>query len=145
MAKLTEVLKDPARKRQVVDAGVKVIEAEVADKGGLSGMALKATFKLVQNIKPGFVPTALHHLLDDFAPKIDPFWEECQAAGEVPRTFFVRRGNEIANALLSVTDMRARGAGGPAKAAYEKLRPEALKHVTAAMPRLADLVSTYAR
>lgn len=144
MGSLTEVLKDPSKRRAVVDDGVRVIEQEVGDKGGLSGMAIKGTFKVVQGMRPGFVPMALNHLMEDFAPKIDPFWAECQTNKEDPRTFFVRRGNEIGNALLSVTDMRSRGAAGPVKSAYDKLRPEALKHVVAAMPRLADLVKRHA-
>lgn len=144
MGSLTEVLKDPTKRRAVVDDGVRVIEQEVADKGGLSGMAIKAGFKLVQGVRPGFVPMALHHLLEDFAPKIDPFWAECQAKNEDARSFFVRRSAEISNALLSVTDMRSKGAAGPVKATYDRLRPEAVKHVIAAMPRLADLVKKHA-
>lgn len=144
MGSLVEVLKDPARRRAVVDGGVRVIEQEVADKSGLSGMAIKATFKVVQGLKPGFVPQALNHLMDDFAKKVDPFWLECQQKQEDPRAFFTRRGTEIANALLSITDERARRGEGPARSAYEKLRPEGVKHVTAAMPRLADLCRVHA-
>lgn len=144
MASLVEVMKDPAKRRQVVDAGVRVIEAEVADKGGLSGLAIKATFRVVQGLKPGFVPMALNHLMDDFAGKIDPFWLDCQERKEDPRAYFTRRGTEIGNALLSITDERAKRGQGPARSAYEKLRPEGLKHVTVAMPRLADLCRQFA-
>jgi len=144
MGSLVEVLKDPGKRRQIVDAGVKVIEAEVADKGGLSGLAIKGTFKVVQSLKPGFVPQALNHLMDDFATKIDPFWQDCQAQKAEPRGYFTKRGNEIANALLSITDDRARRGEGPARSAYEKLRPEGVKHVTSAMPRLADLCRQFA-
>ncbi len=144
MGSLAEVLKDEGKRRQIVDAGVKVIEQEVADKSGLTGLAIKATFRLVQGIKPGFVPMTLHHLIDDFAKKIDPFWLECQAQGAEPRSYFQRRGPEVAQALLSITDERARRAHGPARSAYEKLRPEGVKHVTVAMPRLADLCRTWA-
>ena len=144
MASLSEVLKDPVKRRQIVDAGVRVIEAEVADKGGLSGMAIKGTFKVVQSLKPGFVPQALNHLMDDFTTKVDPFWLDCQATKADPRGYFTRRGSEIANALLSITDDRARRGEGPARTAYEKLRPEGVKHVVAAMPRLADLCRQFA-
>lgn len=144
MGSLTESLKDNNKRRQIVDAGVKVIEQEVADKSGLSGLAIKGAFKVVSSIKPGFVPMALNHLIDEFAVKLDPFWAECQTKGEDPRAFFTRRGGEIANALLSITDARASRGEGPARKAYEKLRPEGVKHVTAAMPRLADLCKQYA-
>jgi hypothetical protein len=144
MATLASVLADPKRRPQIVDDGVKVIEAEVADKGGLSGIAIKGAFGTVQRIKPGFVGQALNHLLDDFAKKVDPYWAECQAQHQDPRAFFGRRGTEIANALLSITDQRAAGAAGPARKAYEALRPKAVEHVTAAMPRLADLMKKHA-
>ena len=144
MGSLVETLKDAGRRRAVVDAGVRVIEQEVSDKSGLSGLAIKGTFKVVQGLKPGFVPQALNHLIDDFAAKIDPFWQDCQDRNEEPRGYFIRRGADIANALLSITDDRARRGQGPARTAYEKLRPEGVKHVLSAMPRLADLCRMHA-
>lgn len=144
MGSLVESLKDPGQRRLVVDAGVKVIEAEVSEKGGLSGLAIKGAFRIVQGVKPGFVPMALNHLLDDFAVKIDPFWIDCQSKQDDPRTYFTRHGAEVADALLGITDVRARSGRGPARTAYERLRPEGLKHVTAAMPRLADLCKQFA-
>ena len=144
MGSFVESLKDPARRRLMVDAGVKVIEAEVSEKGGLSGLAIKGAFRIVQGVKPGFVPMALNHLIDDFAAKIDPFWIDCQDKKEEPRAYFTRRGVEVADSLLGITDERARSGRGPARTAYERLRPEGLKHVTAAMPRLADLCKQFA-
>jgi hypothetical protein len=144
MASLSEVLADPTKRRRVVDDGVAMIEAEVADKSGLSGMAIKAAFAMVQKVKPGFVGGTLNHLLDDFAKKVDPFWLDCQAKKAEPRAFFQQNGAAIANALLSITDDRARKAEGPVKSTYDKLRPEAQKHVTSAMPRLADLLRKHA-
>jgi len=144
MPSLSEVLSDPARRRKVVDDGVTVIEAEVADKGGLSGLAIKGAFGMVQKVKPGFVGGTLNHLLDDFAKKIDPFWTDCQAQKAEPRAFFVKNGTPIANALLSITDDRARHAAGPVRNTYDKLRPQAEKHVVEAMPRLAGLLQRHA-
>jgi hypothetical protein len=144
MASLTEVLADPTKRRRVVDDGVAMIEAEVADKGGLSGLAIKGAFGMVQKIKPGFVGGTLNHLLDDFAKKVDPYWADCQAQKADPRAFFTKNGTAIADALLSITDDRARGAHGPVRSTYDKLRPEAQKHVVTAMPRLADLLKKHA-
>ena len=144
MASLATVLADPTKRRRVVDDGVAMIEAEVADKSGLSGMAIKGGFAVVQKVKPGFVGGALNHLLDDFARQVDPFWADCQAKGEDPRKFFGQHGPAIANALLKITDERARNAVGPVRSTYDRLRPEASKHVVAAMPRLADLLRKHA-
>ena len=144
MPSLSEVLSDAARRRKVVDDGVSVIEAEVADKGGLSGMAIKGAFAMVQKVKPGFVGGTLNHLLDDFAKKIDPFWATCQAEKADPKGFFVKNASSVADALLSITDARARNAAGPLRNTYDKLRPQAQKHVVEAMPRLAGLLQRHA-
>lgn len=144
MPSLSEVLSDPSKRKRVVDDGVAMIEAEVADKSGLSGMAIKTAFAMVQKVKPGFVGGTLNHLLDDFAKKVDPFWLQCLEQKADARAFFTKNGTAIADALLSITDSRARNASGPIKSTYDKLRPEAQKHVVAAMPRFADLLRKHA-
>lgn len=144
MASLKEVISVEARRRAVVDDGVTVIEAEVADKGGLSGLAIKAAFGMVKKVRPGFVGQALNALLDEFANVVDPIWAECIAKGGDPVPTFSSQGPRVAEALLSITDRRSRGASGPVKATYEKLRPEAVKHVQVAMPRLAGLLKKHA-
>jgi hypothetical protein len=144
MPSLSEVLADPAKRKRVIDDGVAVVEAEVADKSGLSGMAIKAAFGMVQKLKPGFVGGALNHLMPDFALQIDPIWADCQKSGQEPRRYFVAHAARIADSLLHVTDDRAKNAVGPVRSTYDKLRPEASKHVQAAMPRLADLVKKHA-
>lgn len=144
MPSLSDVLADPNRRRRVVDDGVDVIKAEVSDKSGLSGIAIKTAFAMVSQVKPGFIGGALNHLMDDFATKIDPFWADCQATGADARGYFVKNGTKVADALLQITDARARGASGPVRSAYDKLRPEGQKHVVAAMPRLAELVRKHA-
>lgn len=144
MASLTDVIADPNRRRAVVDDGVLVIEAEVADKSGLSGMAIKTAFAMVNRVKPGFVGGALNHLLDDFAKKVDPFWAASVAEGGDASKNFQKKGPQVAEALLSITDARARSASGPVRGTYDKLRPEASKHVLVAMPRVAGLLKKYA-
>ena len=144
MASLSSVLTDPAKRRAVVDEGVLVIEAEVADKSGLSGMAIKTAYAMVKKVKPGFVGGAMNHLLDDFARQVDPFWADCQKNGTDARAYFTRHAGPVSEALLKITDERARNAAGPVRSTYDKLRPEASKHVQAAMPRVAELLKKHA-
>jgi len=50
----------------------------------------------------------------------------------------------VAEKLLAVTDRRAEQAQRAViKKTYERLRPSAKKHVTAAVPRLAQMVSRH--
>jgi len=137
---LVEVLRDPARRRAVVADGVRLIEEEVASKRGFSGAALKAGYKTVQRLKPGVVAHALEKLLPEFAPRVDPYYVEARAHGDV-RAYFASRASEIADALLSVTDEKARSAKNPVMLkVYDSLRGQAHAHTAAAVPRLADLI-----
>ena len=80
-------------------------------------------------------------LLDDFCEAMQPIWEECQASGQAARPFFQARAHEISNALLAITDARAdRSTQRVLKSTYGKLRGQAVKHISEAMPRLADLI-----
>jgi hypothetical protein len=142
---LSEVVKDPKKRRAVVDDCVLLIEAEVGDKGGLTGMAIKAAYATVKNIKPGFVGGAMNDLLDPFSDKVDPFWADCQAKKANPRQFFTQKKGEIANALLAITDVRAdRSQHKMLVKTYHKLRPQAVNHIGDAMPRLADVIVKHA-
>ena len=145
MGSLVDVINDPAMRRNVVDDCARLLDAEVSDKRGLRGIAVKAAFKTVKGVRPGMIPMSVDALLDDFSAKIDPFWVECQSSDVEPRVFFVRRKSAIAEALLSITDGRAsKSPHRVLKGAYNKLRGQATEHIGAAMPRLADLVQKYA-
>lgn len=145
MGVLSDALKDDNKRKAIVDDGLKVIDAEVASKRGFSGLAVKAAFKAVKAIRPGIIGMALDHLLPDFAPEIDPFYDEWKASGSgTLEQFFVRNDTRIANALLSVTDRRSQNAQNKAmKKAYDKLRPQGIEHTRSAMPRLAGLISRH--
>jgi len=146
MALLSELVKDDAKRRRVVDDCVALLEAEVSGKSGLTGLAVKGAFKVVKAVRPGILPMAVHHLLDDFSVRIDPFAAAWDEAGRKPplAQYFTRRGSEIADALLGVTDERARKSDNRTlKGAYDKLRPQGKKHVEEAMPRLGALVEKH--
>lgn len=145
MARLIDVVTDPSRRQAVLDDCVRLIEAEVAGKKGLTGMAVKAAFKSVSKLRPGMVRHSMDALLDDFSYQIDPFWADCQATGGAPRAFFSQRKTEMANALLSITDRRAERADNKVLVrAYKGLRGKAVSHIGDAMPRFADLVQKHA-
>jgi hypothetical protein len=145
MGALTDAIADKTRRRAVCDDGVRAIEAEVKSKRGLTGVAVKAGFRAVRSVRPGFVPMAMDHLLNDFAAQIDPFYDQWKDGGKgTLRDYFIANDAKIANALLSITDNRAKNAKSRTVAkAYSKLRPKAVSHTAAAMPRVADLVAKH--
>ena len=145
MGALSEAIKDPSKRKAIVDDGVRVIDEEVASKRGFSGMAVKAAFKTVKAVKPGMIGMALDMLMPQFAEQVDPFYDKWKSAGSgTLEQYFKANDAAIANALLSITDRRAqRAEQRTLKKAYEKLRPQGLEHTKAAMPRLAGLVSRH--
>jgi hypothetical protein len=144
---LSDVIKDPARRRAIIDDGVGVIDGEVARKGGLSGLALKAGFAVVKGVKPGIIGEALNMFLDDFAARVDPHYDAWKASGQGDlRGYFVRHADPIADSLLTIVDGRAeRSRHQTLRKAYYKLRPEGKKHTIEAMPAVADLVRRHVR
>jgi hypothetical protein len=146
MASLRELLGSGDKRGRLIDDSLRVLDAEVDDKGGLSGIAIKAAYKLVKGISPGFLRQVVDHLLDDFLDALDPVYQEALAKNVSPRDHLQGNPSRVADALLSITDGRARNAKNQVvKGAYEKLRGQAKKHVEAAVPRLGELFDRHAR
>jgi len=145
MASLIDIAKDPEKRRSIVDDAASLLDAEVGDKRGFSGKAVKLAFRAVKGVSPGMIPMSIDALLDDFCTQIQPFWEQAQASGSSTRAYFQSNGDAVAQALLQITDQRAqRSTQRVLKSAYSKLRGQAVKHITESMPRLADLVERHA-
>ncbi|WP_373047407.1 DUF6918 family protein [Vulgatibacter sp.] len=146
MGKLVERLAAPENRRAVVQDGVRLVQAEVEKKGGLSGLALKGAFAVIQKVKSDFVPHVLDKLIPAFAEKLEPFYEEREreAPGQPMEKFLSTRAPAVANALLTITDGRiAKAEKGPVKATYEKLRPAAQRNVEDAVPGIGRLVDKH--
>lgn len=144
MPTLAEAMNDPAKKPAVVADCLSLIDAEVADKGGISGMAIKTGYKTVKGVKPGFVQNVVEALLPEFAEGLDPIHAEASAQGKAVKAHFNAEKSRVADALLAVTDAKAKNAKNKVvKGAYDKLRGMAKKHVESAVPRLADLVEKH--
>lgn len=134
MSTLVDKLTAPEVRPKVVAACVDLIDREVASKGGLSGMAVKAGYAVIKAIKPGFVAQVVESLLPDFAAAMQPMYER---EGDNFATWAEGHRSEIADALLSVTDARAQKAkNATIKKTYERLRGSAREHVAAAVPNL---------
>ena len=145
MASLIELAKDPTKRKAIVDDAARLLDSEVADKRGFSGKAVKLAFRAVKGVSPGMIPMSIDALRDDFCVQVQPFWEQAQTKGVSARAHFQAESSAIAAALLSITDARAeRSTQRVLKSAYGKLRGQAVKHITEAMPRLADLVERHA-
>ncbi|QBJ95676.1 hypothetical protein ERC79_06620 [Rhodococcus sp. ABRD24] len=146
VAALNETLLDDARKPAVLADVQALVDAEVSDKKGASGLALKGGYSAVKKVGPSIVPDAVEGLLPSFVARLEPFWQEFVTSGEGSFSgFLTARSDAAADALLGVTDERIEGTDkGAIKKVYSTLRPSAKKHVVEALPRLGDLVQKHA-
>lgn len=144
MGNLKEIVAEPAKREEILDECLQVLDAEVKDKGGLGGVAIKTAYKMAKGIAPGMIRKIVNVLLDQFLEALQPFHDEAASANKDVKQHMVSRKTDVANALLAITDARAEREGaGPLKKGYQKLRPSALKHVESAVPRVAAMVAKH--
>ncbi len=136
---VSDALLDDTRRPDAVAALTKVIDAEVADKSGLGGAAVKAGYAAAKKLGGDFVSSATDRLLPQFAAALDPLWA---SKGQEPfATHLLSRSDEAANALLAVTDAKAEATTHTAaKKVYGAMRAKAKEQVVAALPRLGTTV-----
>src|SRR5690606_3334765 len=103
-------------------------------------------YAAVKKISPSIVPDALASLAPKLLDQLQPYWAEFTASGT--GTFadlLTAKSDEVAEALLAVTDARADASSRPAlQKVYSSMRGSAKKHVVEALPRVADLVQKHA-
>jgi len=144
-ASLQDTLLAPDTRPKVVADAQTLVDQEVADKSGISGTAIKLAYKTVTAFASGIIHDAVDTLLPDMLAKLEPYWEQFTADGASDfGDFLSKRGAEVSEALLSVTDERARNSTrAPIRKAYNTIRPSGVKNVEGALPRLGALVQKY--
>ena len=143
---LHDILLAPDTQPAVVADCLKLIEQEVAGKSGVSGTAVKLAYKTVNAFASGYVHSMVETLLPEMIARLEPYWADfiTSGAGDFG-DYLVKRGDEVSDALLSVTDARAAASDRPTIIkAYRSVRGSAAKHVTAALPAVGALVQKYA-
>lgn len=145
---LVERIGGPARRQRVLDDCVRLIDDEMRAKSGLLSIPIKAGYKVVTGLKPGFTRHAMDGLLDDFCIALEPFYRQWQDAPKDKRPglgeALKRDENKVADALLGVTDARAaRAQHQLLKSTYGKLRGMAKGHVIAALPGLGRTIQPH--
>jgi hypothetical protein len=145
-ATLQEILLAPDTQPHVVDDSQKLIEQELATKSGVSGTAVKVAYKTANSIASGYLRGKIEQLVPEMAIQLEPFWADFTASGSSSfGDYLVKRGDEVSEALLAVTDAQGAQSDRPTIVrAYKAVRPSAAKHITAALPNLGAMVQKYA-
>lgn len=145
-ATLQEILLAPDIQPKVIADCYALIEQEVSDKSGIVGTAVKLAYKTVTKFAPGHIRYMVESLLPDLVDKLQPYWADFTISGGSQfGDYLAKRGDEVSEAMLSVTDARAEASDRPTIVrAYRSVRGSAVKQVEAALPQVGDLVLKYA-
>lgn len=144
---LAEILLAPDRQPYVVDDCMSLIKQEVGELSGISGTAVKVAYKAVNSFAADHVRYTVETKLPRMVTQLEPFWADFNVSGGAEfGDYLAKRGDEVADALLAVTDASANSptAGTAVVKAYRAVRGHAAKHVVAALPRVGALVQKYA-
>ena len=145
-ATLQDILLAPDTQPHVVDDCQKLIEQELSTTSGVSGTAVKVAYKTAHSFAPGYLRGKVEQLVPEMVIQLEPFWADFSASGSSDfGDYLVKRGDEVSEALLAVTDAHAAQSNRPTIVrAYKAVRGSAAKHITAALPNLGALVQKYA-
>ena len=144
MATLQEMLTPEVEPRFVADCQA-LIDGEVDGKSGISGTAVKAAYKVAATFAPGYYTETIKSILPDMLDALEPFWADFLESGTAEfGDYLAKRGDEAADALLSVTDRMADVSGRAAIVrAYKMVRGSAAKNIEAALPNLGAMIQKY--
>lgn len=133
---LPEMLTQQAElKSALIQDFVNMLNTEINRKKGASGLFIKGGFKVVKNLDNGKkLDNLIERLLPDFLQSLDPYYQnyrqldlaECGPFSE----YLASHSDDVANALLSVTDKRRQQSSNKILLkTYDQLRPAAVKNI----------------
>jgi hypothetical protein len=147
MRTLQETLLAPDIQPQVIVDCETLVDHEVATMSGVTGTAVRLAYKTVRAFDVGHIPAMIETILPSVAEALQPYWEkfstEFAGTGDFGG-YLASREDEVAEALLAITDSRQRASSrATIVKAYKTVRGSAVKHVKAALPALGALVEKY--
>src|SRR5438270_8641811 len=113
-ATLQEILLAPETRPRVIADCHALIEQEVSGMSGISGTAVKLAYKTVVVFSPGHVRHMVEVLLPRMTQELEPYWADFSSSGGSEfGGYLAERGDEVSQALLSVTDERGAASSRP--------------------------------
>jgi hypothetical protein len=147
MRTLQETLLAPGIQPQVIADCEVLVDHEVSDMSGVTGTAVRIAYKTVRTFDAGHIPAMIETILPSVADGLQPYWEKFSAESSGGADFggyLARHEDEVAEALLTITDNRQRASSrATIVKAYKTVRGSAVKHVKAALPALGALIQKY--
>jgi hypothetical protein len=144
LATLQEQLLTPANAPHLIADTKALVDNELASKG-ITAAPLKAAYKAVTAFAPGYYEEAITAILPGVVYQLEPYWADFKTSGSADfGDYLSKRGDEVSQSLLAVTDDMAANSGRAAVVkAYQLVRGSAGKNIDAALPALGALVQKY--
>jgi hypothetical protein len=140
---LSDKIGDQATRKNLAEDCAKLMDEQVAAKGGLSGLALKAAYGVVKGVEPSYITGAINRLLPDALNALDSMWNEGIQSGD-PVQYLTQNSSRTADMLLSITDAKIeKSNNGVVRASYNKLRKSVKSDVEEAVPGLAKILGIH--
>ena len=140
---LSDKISDINTQVNLVADCAKLMDEQVAAKGGISGLALKAAYGVVKGVEPSYIPNAIHRLLPEALAALDPIWDEGVQSGD-PVEHLIQNRSRTADMLLNITDTKIeRSKNGVVRSSYSKLRKSVKSDVEEAVPGLAKILGSH--
>jgi len=144
MPTLVELLGNETKRPTVISECATLIDAQVKQKG----FVIKSAYAVIKGLKKGFINETVDTLLNDWLGKIQPHYEKWVTDRATPGSttpgfadYVISRSDDVAEALLNVTDARAeKTSHTTAKKMYFKMREGAKKNVIEAIPELSRMI-----
>jgi hypothetical protein len=149
MATLQEMLLAPEIQPRVVADSEALVTDQVAELSGVTGAAIKLAYNTVRKFDANHIHGMIETILPSVADALQPYWAQFSAqytpsSGDFGG-FLAAREDEVAEALLAITDRRRDNSVRPTIVkAYNTIRGRASKQVKAALPALGLLIQKYA-
>jgi hypothetical protein len=149
MATLQEMLLAPEIQPRVVADSEALVTDQVAELSGVTGAAIKLAYTTVRKFDANHIHGMIETILPSVADALQPYWAQFSAqytpsSGDFGG-FLAAREDEVAEALLAITDRRRDNSARPTIVkAYNTIRGRASKQVKAALPALGLLIQKYA-
>jgi hypothetical protein len=144
LATLQQLLLTPENGPRLVADTQALVDSEISSKG-ITAAPLKAAYKAVTSFAPGYLQEAITAMLPGMVIQLEPYWADFKQSGGADfGDYLSKRGDEVSQSLLAVTDEMAQNSGrGAVVKAYQMVRGSAGKNIEHALPALGAMVQKY--
>jgi hypothetical protein len=145
LATLQELLLTPENAPHLIADTQALVDNEIASKG-ITAAPIKGAYKAVKAFAPGYYEQAVSSMLPGMVYQLEPYWADFTTSGGADfGDYLAKRGDEVSESLLAVTDHMAQNSGRAAVVkTYKMVRGGASKNIEPALPALGALVQKYA-